>query len=57
MFTDPVPDSNTPTGDDAGAAGPSSGSVTISRGGIIAIGVCVGFVVVFGGKMTTNTPQ
>ncbi|KFZ11891.1 hypothetical protein V501_04521 [Pseudogymnoascus sp. VKM F-4519 (FW-2642)] len=48
LFTDPVPPSNTPSGDDAGAAGPSSGSVTISRGGIIAIGVVVGFVVVFG---------
>lgn len=56
LFTDPVPDTNTPTGDDAGSAGPSSGSVTISKGGIIAIGVVVGFVVVFGGMLTTDTP-
>lgn len=56
LFTDPVPASNTPSGDDAGAAGPSSGSVTISRGGIIAIGVVVGFVVVFGGMLTIDTP-
>ncbi|KFZ10131.1 hypothetical protein V502_08297 [Pseudogymnoascus sp. VKM F-4520 (FW-2644)] len=48
MFTEPVAESNTPTGDDAGSAGPSTGSVTISKGGIIAIGVVVGFVVVFG---------
>ncbi|KFY13119.1 hypothetical protein V492_03476 [Pseudogymnoascus sp. VKM F-4246] len=48
LFTDPVTASSSPTGDDAGSAGPSSGSVTISKEGIIAIGVVVGFVVVFG---------
>lgn len=56
LFTDPVPQTYTPSGDDAGAAGPSSGSVSISRGGIIAIGVAVGFVVVFGSMSTTNSP-
>jgi hypothetical protein len=56
MFTEPVQDPGTPTGDDAGSSGPSSGGVTISRGGIIAIGVAVGFVVVFGGLSRTNTP-
>jgi hypothetical protein len=56
QFTQPVQDYGTPTGDDAGAAGPSdNGGVTISRGGIIAIGVAVGFVVVFGGKTHTRT--
>lgn len=33
---------------DAGAAGSDSGSITISKGGIIAIIVCVSFVVLFG---------
>jgi len=33
---------------DAGAAGSDSGSITVSRGGMIAIIVCVVFVVVFG---------
>lgn len=56
LFTDPVPETHTPSGDDAGSAGPSTGSVTISREGIIAIGVVVGFVVVFGGRLRTNTP-
>lgn len=55
MFTEPVSETNTPTGDDAGSAGPSTGSVTISKGGIIAIGVVVGFVVVFGGMSRLNS--
>lgn len=49
MFTNPVTELDPQSGDDAGAAGPSSGSTTISKGGIIAIGVVVGLVVVFGG--------
>ena len=37
---------------DAGAAGPDSGSITLSRGGIIAIIVIVSFVCIFGGEPT-----
>jgi hypothetical protein len=37
---------------DAGASGSDSGSITISKGGIIAIIVCVVFVVIFGSKLT-----
>lgn len=36
---------------DAGASGSDSGSITVSRGGIIAIVVCVSFVVIFGSKL------
>lgn len=39
---------------DAGASGSDSGSITISKGGIIAIIVCVTFVVVFGSKYIYN---
>ena len=34
----------------AGAAGPDSGSITLSKGGIIAIIVCVVFVIIFGSE-------
>jgi hypothetical protein len=36
---------------DAGAAGTDSGSINISKGGIIAIIVCVVFVVAFGSRL------
>jgi hypothetical protein len=42
--------------EDAGAAGPDTGSVNLSRGATIAIAVVVSVVVILGGRSPTSPP-